>query len=147
MNSINPIAREAINPHSTFKGELTHGSRVFRTGDKVLQVQNADDVSNGDVGFVRYVKPEHDDEDAILGVEFSGGRTAEYPPDKLNLLDWAYAMSIHKAQGSECSTVILPVLYAFHIMLKRDVYYTGITRARKKIILVGQKQALFKRSI
>lgn len=144
VNSINPIAREAVNPHDPFKGALTHGSRVFRTGDKVLQMRNADDVSNGDVGFVRYVKPEHDDEDAILGVEFSGGRMAEYPPDKMNLLDWAYAMSIHKAQGSECSTVILPVLYAFHIMLKRDIYYTGITRARKKIILVGQKQALFK---
>lgn len=144
VNSINPIVREAVNPHDPMNAELVQGSRVFRVGDKVLQIRNKDEISNGDVGFVRYVKPEREDEDACIGVEFSGGRFAEYTPDTLHLLDLAYAMSIHKSQGSEYSTVIIPVLYAFHVMLKRDIYYTAITRARKKVILIGQKPALFK---
>lgn len=143
VNAMNPIVREIANPASAIRSQVQHGARIFRVGDKVMQIKNADDVSNGDVGFVTDASTS-EDKGVCVTVEFSGERVATYYEDGLNLLDLAYAMSIHKSQGSEYATVIIPVLFDFYVMLKRDIYYTGITRAKKKVILVGQKQALFK---
>lgn len=143
VNSMNPVLRETANPKSSMRPQLQIGARVFRIGDKVLQVKNKDEISNGDVGFITDVH-EDDDNGSTVTVAFSGERIVTYGVDQLDLLDLAYAMSVHKSQGSEHATVIIPVLYNFYMMLKRDIYYTAITRAKKKVILVGQKQALFK---
>lgn len=143
VNTMNPVVREIANPQSSMRPQVQHGARVFRTGDKVLQIRNKDEISNGDVGFITDAR-EDEDKGCFATVAFSGGRTVEYGEDHLDLLDLAYAMSVHKSQGSEYATVIIPVLYDFFVMLKRDIYYTAITRAKQRVILVGQKQALFK---
>lgn len=143
VNAMNPVVREIANPASSMRLQLQHGPRIFRVGDKVLQVRNKDEISNGDVGFINDICTD-EDKGCSVTVEFTGERVATYGPDNLELLDLAYAMSVHKSQGSEYATVIVPVLFDFYVMLKRDIYYTGITRAKKKVILVGQKQALFK---
>lgn len=143
VNAMNPVLRETANPPSPLRPQLQHGARIFRVGDKVLQIKNKEEISNGDVGFVTGICDDEEKGGSVT-VTFTGNRTVTYAADNLDLLDLAYAMSIHKSQGSEYSTVIVPVLYHFYTMLKRDIYYTAITRAKKKVILVGQKQALFK---
>lgn len=143
VNAMNPIVREIANPASIKRPQVQHGPRIFRVGDKVMQMKNVEEVSNGDVGFVIDVGTS-DDKGNSVTIEFSGKRVVTCYEDGLDMLDFAYAMSIHKSQGSEYATVIVPVLFGFYVMLKRDIYYTGITRAKKKVILVGQKQALFK---
>ncbi|MEG0598113.1 MAG: ATP-binding domain-containing protein, partial [Oscillospiraceae bacterium] len=143
VNAMNPIVREIANPATSMRPQVQHGARIFRVGDKVMQMKNVEDVSNGDVGFVTDACTT-EDKGASVTIEFSGNRVVNYYEDGLDMLDLAYAMSIHKSQGSEYATVIVPVLFEFYVMLKRDIYYTGITRAKKKVILVGQKQALFR---
>lgn len=76
-------------------------------------------------------------------MEFSDARTVEYGKEDLDIVELSYAMTIHKSQGSEYDTIILPILTSFYIMLRRNLIYTAITRAKKKVILVGQKQALY----
>lgn len=75
-------------------------------------------------------------------IEFSDGIRADYHERELDIVDLAYATTIHKSQGSEYSTVIIPVLMSHYIMLKRNLVYTAITRAKKKVILIGEKRAL-----
>jgi len=78
-----------------------------------------------------------------LEVEFSGGRLEKYTTEDLDKLELAYAITIHKSQGSEFKTVIIPILKEQYIMLRRNLIYTAVTRAKKKIILVGERKALF----
>ena len=80
--------------------------------------------------------------DLSASIGFSDGRSVDYGVEQLNMIEHAYAVTIHKSQGSEYDTVIIPILNAFYIMLKRNLIYTAVTRAKKKVILVGQKQAL-----
>ena len=75
-------------------------------------------------------------------IEFSDGERADYPERELDIIDLAYATTIHKSQGSEYSTVIIPIMMSHYIMLKRNLIYTAITRAKKKVILIGEKRAL-----
>ena len=98
-------------------------------------------MSNGDLGFIRYIK---DDEDGKrVGLDFGVGRELEYSVEDMVNLDLAYATTIHKAMGSEYETVIMPLLKAHTVMLYRNLLYTGITRAKKRVVLIGQKQVLF----
>ena len=98
-------------------------------------------MSNGDLGFIRYIK---DDEDGKrIGLDFGVGRELEYSVEDMVNLDLAYATTIHKAMGSEYETVIMPLLKAHTVMLYRNLLYTGITRAKKRVVLIGQKQVLF----
>jgi len=80
-------------------------------------------------------------------INFGDGRSVAYGPDEMTSIDLAYAMTIHKSQGSEYSMVIIPVLNEASIMLQRNLIYTAITRARDKVIIVGQKEAFFRASI
>ena len=75
-------------------------------------------------------------------IEFSDGVCADYAERDLDIIDLAYATTIHKSQGSEYSTVIIPIMMSHYIMLKRNLIYTAITRAKKKVILIGEKRAL-----
>ena len=114
--------------------------RTIRYRDKVMQTKNMETVSNGDIGFVSVVDK---DADFPVTVTFSDNRIKEYSTDELGSIDLAYATTIHKSQGSEFDCVIIPVLSTFYVMLQRALIYTAITRAKKKVILVGQKRALF----
>ena len=137
---LNVTLRELVNPCMDKRYELNLGSRTIRYKDKVMQTKNMDDVSNGDIGFVSNI--DREDEFPVT-VTFSDARIKQYSSDELGCIDLAYATTIHKSQGSEYECVILPMLSAFYVMLQRALIYTGITRAKKKVIIVGQKRALF----
>ena len=148
--NLNKAIREEINPETEGKPEVIYGSRAFRLRDRVIQLKNnskmvlydrqssiiGKGVFNGDVGYVREIRPN------TVIINFDG-RYAKYPLDHLEELELSYAMTIHRAQGSEYDTVIIPLLAAHRVLLTRNLLYTAVTRAKGKVILVGQKKALF----
>ena len=106
-----------------------------------MQTKNTEKVSNGDLGFIRYIKDSKDGKK--IGVDFGENRSLEYSPEDLANLDLAYATTIHKSMGSEYDIVLMPVLKAHYVMLYRNLLYTGITRAKKRVVLMRQKGTLF----
>ena len=141
VDSLNTNLRERLNPFRTEEEEICLGSRVFRTGDRIMQTKNTKKVSNGDLGFIRYLKDTP--EGMRIGMDFGGGRQMEYAPEDMANVTLAYATTIHKAMGSEYDVVLIPLVAAQKFMLYRNLLYTGITRAKKKVILVGQKGLLY----
>ncbi|OGJ87460.1 MAG: recombinase RecD, partial [Candidatus Raymondbacteria bacterium RifOxyB12_full_50_8] len=133
---LNAALQEALNPHGR---ELARGGRCFREGDKIMQVQNNydKDVFNGDLGFIRTIDPEEQTVEVLFD-----GRAVSYDFTELDDLMLAYAISIHKSQGSEYPAVIIPVHTTHFIMLQRTLLYTAVTRAKKLAVLVGTKKAL-----
>ncbi len=119
---------------------LTHGDSELRVGDKVLQVRNNYDkgVFNGDLGRVVSVDTEND----LLEVDFEGNLRCQYDLGQLDELVLAYAMSIHRSQGSEFPVVILPLSTQHYVMLQRNLLYTAVTRAKALLILVGSRRAI-----
>lgn len=140
VNALNPNLREWVNPKSPDKPEVSHGKRLFRLGDKVMQTKNYEEVSNGDIGTVTSIT--NTDEGPLVTVDFGDGRAVEYDSSKLELLDLAYATTIHKSQGAEYDSVIVSIQNAHAVMLTRPLLYTAITRAKKRVILVGERKAL-----
>ena len=112
---------------------------TYRVGDKVMQTDNDydKDVFNGDVGYVRRIDPDAQE----LVIEFDG-TPVEYQFGELDEVALAYAVSIHKSQGSEYPAVVMPMMMQHYMMLRRNLLYTGITRGRKLVVVVGQKQAV-----
>ena len=139
--SLNRMIQEAANPAQAGKHQLTVGERVFRVGDRVIHRRNNYDLNvfNGDIGTIRAI----DTENLTLAVAFyPDGRVVDYTRDAIPELDLAYAITIHKSQGSEFEAVIMPVLTQHFKMLFRNLIYTGLTRARKLAVLVGTRKAL-----
>ncbi|MBQ9345948.1 MAG: ATP-dependent RecD-like DNA helicase [Oscillibacter sp.] len=134
--NLNQALQEALNPGAD---GLRRGGYLFRTGDKVMQIRNNYDkeVFNGDIGVIERV----DLEERVLFINFDS-RSVEYDATELDELTLAYATTIHKAQGSEYPIVVMPVLMTHYVMLQRNLIYTGITRAKKALILVGTRKAL-----
>jgi len=118
---------------------ITYGGRTFKLGDKVMQITNNYDkeVFNGDIGWVSRI----DQEDRELTIDFDG-RAITYDYSELDEVALAYAISVHKSQGSEYPAVILPVTTQHYVLLQRNLIYTGITRAKKLVVLIGTKKAL-----
>lgn len=134
--NLNMALQEALNP----QGEgLRRSGFVYRPNDKVMQIKNNYDkeVFNGDIGIIESV----DLQDRTLLVNFDN-RSIEYDATELDELVHAYATTIHKAQGSEYPIVVMPVLMNHFVMLQRNLVYTGITRAKKILVMVGTKKAL-----
>lgn len=142
VNALNEEIRKLVNPHQANVPELKVGNRIYRLNDRVMQNKNKNEISNGDIGIITSVY-DGDDNDSSVTITFSDHREVEYAPEDLDIIELAYATTIHKSQGSEYHTVIIPMLRKFYIMLKRNLIYTAITRAKKKVVLVGEKQALF----
>ena len=134
--NLNQILQAAINPGDD---GLRRGGVQYRTNDKVMQIRNnyEKEVFNGDIGFVEREDPEN----RSLIVNFDG-RSVEYDVTELDELVLAYATTIHKAQGSEYPVVVMPVLMTHYVMLQRNLIYTGITRAKKSLVIVGTRKAL-----
>jgi exodeoxyribonuclease V alpha subunit len=130
------VLQEALNPQ---KEVLERAGRSFRLHDKVMQIRNNYDkeVFNGDLGRVRKI----DLENQIMQVEVDG-RMVDYAFDELDELVLAYAVTVHKAQGSEYPAVVLPLLTQHYLMLQRNLLYTAITRGRRLVVVVGSKKAL-----
>ena len=138
---LNAAIREIVNPFRSTEDEIRIGNKTFRIGDRIMQTRNTDKVSNGDLGFIRYI--EDTLEGKRIGLDFGENRSLEYTMEDLVNLDLAYAITIHKAMGSEYDIVLMPILKAHYIMLYRNLLYTGITRAKKKVVLAGEKSVLF----
>ena len=141
VKNINEVIREMINPFVGDQNELFCDGNKLRLNDRVIQLKNVNGINNGDVGFIKSVYLDEDELKHAI-IEFSDGERADYPERELDIIDLAYATTIHKSQGSEYSTVIIPIMMSHYIMLKRNLIYTAITRAKKKVILIGEKRAL-----
>ena len=107
---LNETIRELVNPFRSAEEEIKFGPKIFRINDRIMQTKNTEKVSNGDLGFIRYIKDT--DQGKKIGMDFGAGRTLEYGVDDLSNVDLAYATTIHKAMGSEYETVIMPLLKA-----------------------------------
>jgi exodeoxyribonuclease V alpha subunit len=134
--NLNQILQQALNPDAE---GLRRGGTIYSRHDKVMQIRNnyEKEVFNGDIGSVESVNQE----DRSLAVCFDG-RLVEYDVTELDELVLAYATTIHKSQGSEYPVVVMPVLMSHYVMLQRNLIYTGVTRAKKGLVLVGTKKAL-----
>lgn len=152
--SLNYIMQESLNPQESNKSQLSKGqSRVFRVGDRVMQTKNnynieftenkngieivGSGIFNGDIGTIKSIN------DNMI-VDF-GGRIVEYMHSDLDELDHSYAITVHKSQGSEYPVVIIPVSASCpYMLLTRNLIYTAITRAEKMVLIVGDKETLFR---
>jgi len=139
VSALNQRLQAELNPPHARKAETPHGSRTFRVGDRVMQIRNDYDrqVFNGDMGTVVKL----DLEEHTLTVNFDGTRIV-YEFTQLDELVHAYAVSIHKSQGSEFPVVVVPLLMQHYMMLQRNLLYTGITRAQQLVVLVGSRRAI-----
>ena len=135
--NLNRVLQEAMNPSSV---ALRRGGIEYRLRDKVMQIRNnyEKEVFNGDIGTIVNVNPE----DRELAVDFDG-RQVVYDVTELDELSLAYAVTIHKAQGSEYPIVVMPFTMSHFVMLQRNLLYTGVTRAKKILVLVGEKRAVY----
>lgn len=135
--NLNQVLQEAMNPGSIF---LRRGGTQYRLHDKVMQIRNDYDkeVFNGDIGVINHV----DMEERELTVNFDG-REVVYDVSELEELTLAYATTIHKSQGSEYPIVVMPFTMSHYVMLQRNLLYTGVTRAKKILVLIGEKKAVW----
>ena len=143
---LNARLQSRLNPPAPDKTEFKSGIFLFRVGDKVMQIRNNYDlqwtrgeekgsgVFNGDIGIIRMI----DRGSRTMGVDFDG-RMAYYAFDLSSELELAYAVTVHKSQGSEFEAIILPVMGGFDKLYYRNLLYTAVTRAKRILILIGQK--------
>ena len=151
VENLNNVLQNAINPPNPGKDEINRGEYVFRTGDRVMQNRNNYQISwfseirgsslrksgtgvfNGDMGVIETIYPG----DRSLDVRFEDGRRVHYSGKDLNDLELSYAITIHKSQGSEYPAVVMPILSGPDILMSRNLLYTGITRAKKCVVIIG----------
>lgn len=142
---LNAVLQEKINPSAQFKREKASHGVIFREGDRVMQISNNYDIEwekngaigvglfNGDIGTIEFIKPKEE----IMVIRFDD-RVAEYSFELLDELELAYAITVHKSQGSEYSVVIIPVYICPPMLMTRNLLYTAVTRAKTMVILVGR---------
>ena len=153
VETLNSILQQYLNPPSPDKIELEHGDFVFRTGDKVMQIKNnyqlewevvskygiavesGQGVFNGDVGLIKEIN----ETAKTVVVEYDDKRCVTYPVSGLDEIELAYAITIHKSQGSEYPAVILPLLTGPRMLFNRNLLYTGVTRAKSCVTILGSR--------
>ena len=156
ISNLNKILQDSINSPSIKKMEITVGENIFRVGDKVMQTTNnynlvwtkmngfveeqGEGVFNGDIGYIADIDFQNNE----TIVEFEDGRICNYPRTEIAQLSLAYAITIHKSQGSEFDIVVIPVIAGAPMILTRNLIYTAVTRAKKMVVLVGEKKNLKK---
>ncbi len=138
IDRLNRLLQDALNPPAPDEAEISSGGFSYRVGDKVMQIKNDYEkkVFNGDVGFVERVGGQ------TVVVRYGDDLEAEYKREEMGNLQPAYAMSVHKSQGSEYPVVILPLVLGHRAMLQRNLLYTAVTRAKERVILLGSRRAL-----
>ncbi len=156
VNNLNMELQKVLNPPKRNKEEKVYGDTVFRVGDKVMQIKNnykthwkrysssgkvieeGDGVFNGDVGYIESI----DNDDKEMTVVFDDDRVVVYDFTQLDELELAYAISIHKSQGSEFPVVLIPLAWGPPMLMTRNLLYTAVTRARKLVVLVGRDRTI-----
>lgn len=156
VETLNGILQEYLNPPDASKKEHAYGDGMFREGDKVMQVKNnyqtewevvsrygipvdkGMGVFNGDMGVVKEIN----DVSQEMVVEFDEHRRVSYPFHQLDEIELAYAVTIHKSQGSEYPAVIMPLLSGPRMLFNRNLLYTGVTRAKSCVTILGSRQAV-----
>ena len=141
IDNLNKVLQEIMNPKSKYKNEIVSGDITYREGDKILQLVNDSDnsISNGDLGYIETIINEEKSttkKNEII-VNFFGNRVIYTPKDFKNITH-GYAISVHKSQGGEFKMVIMPMSSSYKRMLYNKLLYTGITRAKEKLILIGE---------
>ena len=150
VNNLNLILKDIINPKDSNKNEMTFLTTTYRVGDKVMQIKNNYElvgysledgsqikgVFNGDVGYIEEISNNK------VKVKYDGNKIFTYDKNNLGELEYAYAITIHKSQGSEFPVVIMPVFNFLYMLMNRNILYTAVTRAKKCVILVGDVEAL-----
>lgn len=147
VNALNEVLWNMVNPEPEPEAGQDAASKkkeknVFRVGDRIIHNRNKNGISNGDIGFVTDIFADEDDME-LTRLEFSDDRHVEYNSDELDMVEHSYATTIHKSQGSEYPVVILPWLPMFFKMLRRNILYTAVTRAREQVVIVGSKKAIY----
>ena len=142
IDNLNVLLQELFNPPSSKKEELRYGEIIYRENDKVLQLQNNPDnnVFNGDIGYIRKIIPKSGKNKEQIMIDFEGVKV-EYTKEDLSQIKHAYAITIHKSQGSEFAHVILPITRNYYKMLYNKLIYTGVSRAKKSLVIIGEAQA------
>lgn len=154
IDNLNRSLQESLNPPSIQKMEMVIGETIFRVGDKVMQTANnynlvwkkmngfieeeGEGVFNGDIGYIDLI----DYQTGEMVVTFEDGRRCLYPKTEINQLSLAYAITIHKSQGSEFDIVIIPAISGPSMILTRNLIYTAVTRAKKMVVIVGEQKNL-----
>jgi exodeoxyribonuclease V alpha subunit len=135
-DNFNRLLQETLNPD---RDMIRRGDSELRVDDKVMQIKNNYDkgVFNGDIGRVRRIDPV--DQELAVGFE---DRIVTYPFSDIDQIVLAYAISVHKSQGSEYPAVIIPVVTQHFLLLQRNLFYTAVTRARRLVVMVGTRKAL-----
>jgi exodeoxyribonuclease V alpha subunit len=141
VDALNAEIRDKINPPSNDKMEVSAFGKLFREGDKVMQTKNVEDISNGDIGYITKITGSSE---KTITIDFGDDRIVDYETADLETIQWAYATTVHKSQGSEYRVVIFNILPGHGVMLKRNLVYTAVTRARQKVYIIGSKDALFR---
>ena len=141
VQNLNVLLQRRINPPTPTKSEINTGGNILRVGDKIMQIRNnyEKDVFNGDIGIVKSISGRN-----IVAAfpDRAEGEDVAYSAAELDDLQLAYAMSVHKSQGSEYGTVIMPFVRSHYMLLQKNLLYTGVTRAKGKVILVGSSAAI-----
>lgn len=156
VEELNAVMQKYLNPASMEKREHAYGDLLFREGDKVMQTKNnykleweirgnynlvikkGEGIFNGDVGIVREIN----DYASFMIIEFDDGRIVQYPYENLDELELAYAITIHKSQGSEYPAVVIPLFGVPGLLIYRNLLYTGVTRAKSCVTLIGSSQIM-----
>lgn len=156
VETLNEILQRYLNPPDPSKQEHTTGERIFREGDKVMQIRNnyqleweivsqygiridsGSGVFNGDIGTIRRIR----EDSSAVQVEFDEHRLVEYTFSQLDEIELAYAITIHKSQGSEYPAVLLPLLAGPKMLMNRNLLYTAVTRARKCVTILGSQETV-----
>ena len=143
VDNLNELAQAVYNPPTKAKQEIEFRGQVFRVGDKVLQLVNSpeNNVFNGDIGQITAIETKKGAKGATITIDFDGNEV-NYHRMEWNQIQLAYAISIHKSQGSQFKMVLMPVVRQFSRMLQRNLVYTAITRAADKLVLLGEAQAM-----
>ena len=144
IDTLNKELQDVFNPKSPEKREIKSGNVIFRENDKILQLVNMPDenVFNGDIGVIKYIKygnTSKSKKDEIY-VDFDGN-LVKYTPKDFSKIKHGFIISIHKSQGSEFEMVIMPMAHSYKRMLYKKLIYTGVTRAKKKLIIIGEPEA------
>lgn len=152
VNNLNTLIQEAINPLESGKREHKGLNRILRTGDKVMHIKNnyekqwknedtgeeGEGIFNGDIGYIDFIEPN----DKKLYISFDDGKRVEYDFTELDQIEHAFATTVHKSQGSEFPCVVLPIYAMPPMLMSRKILYTAITRAKKLLVIVGNKKYL-----